>query len=837
MAEIIADYNQRKANKFQNANIELEIRHTKVTQKIFNMYNDYMNKNLKPTIINTINSIHDDIVKTILFEGAIRKSVESGTKKHLSCHDVGNGFKVNISQETVLKYDTISSSNSLVRIKTRKSAPIEIDGVNWRLDITIVKQIVGPEIKNAKDYAKILFEADYDKLASNTKNDPSYNYEAELEFISGKLTENVYRKALSMFKSITNPSSDVDNTTSEYLEYVNKIINKGVLNKYKRQTLTIKSILPNVSSLTKNNYRLIYESMVGFYMTDKAEGIRSLLILKDKKFCIVNSNIVFISTSIPEFDSFVLDGEYIVDKNLFLVFDVVHCADKPFHERIKIANDIVSVISKYTPCIVKTFYKINELSDIKTHYETIMANSAKADYANDGIIFTSSDKDYVNTINYKWKPVEHNTIDFLAKRLPDQYVGTNKYLAKEGLVIHLLFVGITKAQYDSRKMQTCVGYKDIFDISQFTTYMPIQFSTANSPYAYIYYHPKDGAPIDGKIVELFADDISGLSPAWRLVNIREDRDIDLSGGNYFGNNYSVAENVWLNYMDPFPETELWDPSSTYFDTDKKPMYKKLTEFINHVKDISINRFSGSNTIIDIGVGKGQDIRKYAKAKISNLVGIDKDKSALSEFSQRKSKLKTNMKIYLVAHDVNVNAHVPDLEGFKVLKKELEEKYKIVKCNAIVCNLALHYVENIERFVIFCASMLNSSGYVLFTCFSDTAIHTLFETNGIKPGESWKYYEEGVLKYELNRRYSGPVNDENSKIGVLLPFSKDELYEENLINFEFLFKLFTKHGFRLEYSESISESLPKYNLENPEKTLEGVDAEYAGLYYRVLFSKK
>jgi hypothetical protein len=134
-------------------------------------------------------------------------------------------------------------------------------------------------------------------------------------------------------------------------------------------------------------------------------------------------------------------------------------------------------------------------------------------------------------------------------------------------------------------------------------------------------------------------------------------------------------------------------------------------------------------------------------------------------------------------------------------------------------------------------MLNSSGYVLFTCFSDTAIHTLFETNGIKPGESWKYYEEGVLKYELNRRYSGPVNDENSKIGVLLPFSKDELYEENLINFEFLFKLFTKHGFRLEYSESISESLPKYNLENPEKTLEGVDAEYAGLYYRVLFSKK
>ena len=837
MGEFIANYNQHKANKFQNANIEFEIRHTKLPQKLFIMYNNYINKSGESTRLNTINTIYDDVVKTITYHDDGKRSEVSGTKKSLGSYDVGNGFKVNISQETALTYETISNSGALLRIKTRRSLPIDIDGVTWRLDITIVKQIPSNDAKNAKVYSKLLFEPEYTQLANNTNNDPQYHYEAEFELINGKLTEQIFRKALHLFKSITNPHSESDISATEYLKFVDNLINKDVGNKFKKPTPTIKSILPNVSSLTKNNYRLMYDQMVGFYMTDKAEGIRSLLILKDKKCCIVNSSLKVIDTVVNEPDVYILDGEYIKDINLFLAFDAIHCADKPFNERIIAINAAVDVISKYTPCKAKKFYKIEKLDDIKSHYDSIM--SAKADYGNDGIIFTSCDKNYKETKNLKWKPVEHNTIDFLVKKLPEKHISEGKYYERPGFDIYLLFVGITRQQYDQNHIQLCIGYKDIFDMSQFTTYMPIHFAVFNSPYAYIYYYPTTNSePIDGKIIELFADNIDGLVPTWRLINIREDRDIDLSGGNYFGNNYNVAESVWLNYMDPFPETELWNPSSTYFDTDKMQIYEGLTKFINEVKSSAINDLKGSNTIIDIGCGKGQDIHKYTKASIAHLIAVDRDKSALSELIARRNKIKNNtMKIFAISHDININAH-SDIqeEGFIILKTELEEKYNITACNAIVCNLAVHYVDKLERFAMFCADMVKQSGYVLITCFSGERIHELFEKNNIKNGESWMHYKDGILKYQLERRYDGDLGDENSKIGVLLPFSKGKLYEENLVNINYLLTLFTRNAFRVDYCESLEKELDKYNTTNPNNELGDDDAKYASLYYKIVLCR-
>lgn len=837
MDGIVANYNQHKSNKFQNANIELEIRHTKITQKLFIIYNNYINKLGNFTRTDTINSICDDVIKTFTYEKGTLKSTESSTKKHIGSYDMGNGFKVNIAQEDKLSYETVSSSNALIRIKTRKSAPIDVDGAKWRLDITIVKQITSFEAKNSKQYSSILFNADYDELANNPKNDITYHYEAELELLSGKLTDPIFRKALHLFKSITNPNSDSDVLVVEYLKYVDGLINKNVENKYKKATLTIKSVLPNVSSLTRNNYRLIYKDMVGYYMTDKAEGIRSILILKDKKCCIVNSDIKIIDSIITEPDIYILDGEYIKDKNLFLAFDAIHSANKPFNERILAVKAAVDVISKYTPCKVKTFYKIEKLEDIKAHYESIM--STKVDYDNDGIIFTSCGKSYTETINYKWKPVEHNTIDFLAKKLPESYIGEGKFAIRDGFDIYLLFVGISKYQLDRYKIQlNNEWYKELFDLSQFTNYIPIHFAVFNSPYAYIYYHPKSfDKPIDGKIIELFADDIDGVIPSWRLVNIREDRDIDLSGGNYFGNNYSVAENVWLNYMDPFPETELWNPSSAYFETNKSLTYISLTKFINHVKEEAIKSLNGSNIIIDIGAGKGQDLDKYNKIKLSTLVAVDKDKSALSELIARKNKLNNSkMTIFTISHDINLNSHDLHQNGFAILEKDLEQKYNISKCNAIVCNLALHYVNKLENFVVFCNNMVKQSGYVLFTCFSGEKVHELFEANNIKNGESWIQYKDGIPKYQLERRYEGDFTGQNCKIGVLLPFSKGELYEENLININDLLKEFSKNNFRQDYCDSISADIKKYSPKNKDFTLDKDDEYYAGLYYKVLLCK-
>jgi hypothetical protein len=81
-----------------------------------------------------------------------------------------------------------------------------------------------------------------------------------------------------------------------------------------------------------------------------------------------------------------------------------------------------------------------------------------------------------------------------------------------------------------------------------------------------------------------------------------------------------------------------------------------------------------------------------------------------------------------------------------------------------------------------------------------------------------------------------IGDENSKIGVLLPFSKGKLYEENLVNINYLLTLFTRNAFRVDYCESLEKELDKYNTTNPNNELGDDDAKYASLYYKIVLCR-
>ena len=66
---------------------------------------------------------------------------------------------------------------------------------------------------------------------------------------------------------------------------------------------------------------------------------------------------------------------------------------------------------------------------------------------------------------------------------------------------------------------------------------------------------------------------------WNLIKIRDDRKIDVDRGNYFGNNYKIAELIWMSYKDPLIIEDL-----------KEDMYFRVHESKKHEAQRNYNSF-------------------------------------------------------------------------------------------------------------------------------------------------------------------------------------------------------------------------------------------------------
>jgi hypothetical protein len=83
-------------------------------------------------------------------------------------------------------------------------------------------------------------------------------------------------------------------------------------------------------------------------------------------------------------------------------------------------------------------------------------------YVIDGLIITEPDEPYFTTKNYKWKPYERNTIDFLAVKCPQKLLGIKPYEVKSGNDLYLLFVGINHQMREKLGMGFIPQYRSMF---------------------------------------------------------------------------------------------------------------------------------------------------------------------------------------------------------------------------------------------------------------------------------------------------------------------------------------------------------------------------------------
>lgn len=838
------------------------------------------------------------VTKIICFDSTIKsENTEYYEKKKIIDKKYMRGSKsYTVSVATEKKIPKFKSGNSCItRFKSRFS--IIDKNKKWRLDFTAVKQNpLLPPIAVIKNDIKIMFN-DYN--ANNIEEYINYigkinelqqlTYEIEYEYIDkNTIDESVINNMVNEYIEFNDNNDDLlQNSIYEVAQLL--LTDKNKINKFKNQ-FKLKALLNQVYELNKNEYIKIYPPE-GYLLTDKADGITMLIYIKNGvcKLLYGNTAKVF---QVTGFNGILLAiGEYINEDNSFdkitgngdiieetgnilgiiLLFDILIYSDNSDSSNLKETNYIhkfdiekrikyldkaanIITIGINVKCIPKEFTKLERL----TLKETINSvYNKERPYKIDGLIFTECNKPYFETMFLKWKEIP--TIDFLCMECPP--ILLNKYIYNniDKHKLFLLFNGINKDMFIQFGIQKLYGYDDIFDNSNIKfdkEYFPIQFSPSSHPNAYLFYisdkelndiYAKYNIDtLNEKLVELTCevqnDNNDNIGRNWKFVNLRNDR---VGEFNYFGNNIRIAEKTWINIIDKFELTDLWNIKSGYFTKAKDSIYHPQVSFNSYVKTHLIDELANSEWVIDIASGKGQDLSRYYKANIKNILFIDIDKIALAELITRKYELKKNneghnssFSIYVLCADIN--------EDYKKTL-QLMSKFNIPICygvksdkngsgvNHIVCNLAIHYflasqsklnnlvflIKNMLGFVTGAgkkktkgASDIIKQKSFTYTCFNGKKVFDIL--SNIKIGETWNVMQDNVLKYSIKKLYKATTFGMGLKIGVYLPFSGGEYYEEYLVDIDHVNNTFINKGFKISQSDSFSQYM--FNFEKDRKDL-------------------
>jgi len=655
---------------------------------------------------------------------------------------------------------------------------------------------------------------------------------------------------------ITNPLStmeDIDNMIKKViLNYESNAIIREIGEILGNKTAsTIKKLTNQAISLDVLVYRNIYPPL-HWYISEKVDGIHVLIYINDNKLYVVESKATDMG-NVDESNFYLFEAEKVTtkdNKTLLLIFDVLAyksevITQKPFNERCKLLNDAVTLVtstlannSTYTdqtrPIVNhKNWEQINDEADLKTKLTKIYKQVYN--YKQDGIIYMESNKSYHEGMIYKWKPIEQLTIDFLIKKCPKKMLGVVPYIPKDGMTLYWLCSGIKASVYTKLGKTFPPGFTEGKKKHHLDQYFPIVFSPPSDPLAYIYYSKDD--TLDNKVVELSWDKITNN---WKFERIRDDRVADLATGTYYGNDYKVAELTWLAIQFPLTFEDLYSLKvESYFKEQKLDKYSTCTKYNSFIKGSLIELYCKDvDWVIDLGSGKGQDLYKYSSAGIKHLTMVEMDTNAIFESLQRRFMSKEKLfDITSIQGDLSKSKDIYN-KIMNIRKQVISISGKLV--DVIVCNFAIHYfMHNISELIAVIATLLKKGGYFIFTTFDGKRIFNLLEK--LKFNESWTIVEDNEIKYKIEKRFDNTKFEKcGQKIGVLLPFSQTQLYEEELVNFDYLndilksvnFKKVASGSFHPDtISKELQISFPSFIYDLTEG-----DKEFVSLYSYGIYTK-
>lgn len=343
----------------------------------------------------------------------------------------------------------------------------------WRIDITISAQFgqVGATVlKGLKEnLTNILFTTeDMSKLAElvespsvqDNRGVASYSFEVEAEYVGSvnALSVDAVNDVANMVCVMLDPDFATHRTLSNHTAALIKMLG---LQQSLDRNMSLKSILPQVHNLDKKTYATIFPEIHNYYITGKADGVRTVVMGNNTKvLTLINGSEMTIPLK-NDAPNLLIDGELVSKPPLvagqaffiFFIFDVMYGCDanyvqKNFKQRLdgdgstSMSHSIAETLNAVQDptCSTRIHFMRKPIYEIPKEGEQWRPNPAESvimmnklfDHIDaelrqycetDGLIFISKNGGYMKTLSYKWKPPESLTIDFLAiaahnKRLP-----------------------------------------------------------------------------------------------------------------------------------------------------------------------------------------------------------------------------------------------------------------------------------------------------------------------------------------------------------------------------------------------------------------------------------
>ncbi len=867
-------------------------------------------------------------IREIHFEGGVRAREQFVRKEQLMLpfrvsNPAGVSYIVSLAAETTDRAPSMDAT-ALIRVKARASFMMSISSggtageadppLTWRVDATVTRQIAGADAASSLKLITGQMFAPASPaallpglgLASGAAAVQLYRYEVEAELLGPADRRDMLRPgdvtaAADALLALANPTQQRD---AALAAEVRRLATHLGGNGNPARDVGLKRLLPPALAITRAEYRDIYPP-TGLYLYDKTDGKRAVGGAHDGRGVILSDTLTdgFPPTKDPRCagDTY-LDCELVDVEGVptLFAFDAIAIAgetvaDDPFEKRVgRIAEGVEILRAAGLPAVAKVAVHVAGSTPAELERDFRGVLEAKRPYAVDGVILVEPGASYLKTRNLKWKDLKDNTIDLLARRAPPGVLGQRPFVDLPGHELYFLFVGINGALFESLGVQRCPGYAELFQ-ERFDNrdgrgiYFPIQFAPSDAPLAYMYQHPKNSEALDGKVVEMrrVMDNADDGTIRWELTRIREDRRRDLETKRYYGNDYHVAETIWLNYVDQFPAEQLWDgPGADYFQRAKSDIYRAQTACISFVKEQRIAAMKHARWVIDVGAGKGQDLGRYLAAEVTHLVAIDQDRAALAELVRRRYGFaerggrdgrrerehrerergergdsgRAGRRAATTVHVLVANANEPH----KATLAKLERfNFERDTADAVVCNLAVHYfcasVESIRNFVAFARGCVKVGGVAVLTIMAGEAVHAAFAAARVPEGGTWDIFEQPTSggaktaessktsdnaappsrKYSLRRLYAADTLEAaGQQIGVMLPFSRGEYYTEYLVNAKTFTTEFAARGFSVASSASIAKSIPDFEARNRAVAggLTAGDKRYLALYSELVFRR-
>jgi len=237
---------------------------------------------------------------------------------------------------------------------------------------------------------------------------------------------------------------------------------------------------------------------------------------------------------------------------------------------------------------------------------------------------------------------------------------------------------------------------------------------------------------------------------------------------------------------------------------RKTYFFNMRKYHNHIKRSMYNKYSKPHDkLLELAVGKGGDLDKWVKNKISQVHGYDIDKASIKEAKNRVKKIKS-------IDPPKIKLHVKDLSE-KILKGKND-------VDIVSCMFAFHYFlrdkESFENIMTSINNNIKPGGVFMGTLFDGKSILNVLKNNSFELTKMTGEVVFDIKKKNKNTSFFGQTMSVFIGETVL-----DTPADEYIVDFEKLTEKLSSYGFVLLESKMFEDFYEdKFKLNTNSKTI-------------------